>query len=287
MLWDAVKGQGMTQTREFTGATFAPDDMFIADFPRAKDEPHQLMHIDPSQHAAPTSTTIASPSSSQIGPYLVVRSPAKPEGDMREGQTVEVRDVATGGSLWKKTFAVEPPTQWLSARGAEAMVLAWPMTSKTARDEVKKDAVLAKKPAALRPLDSDYFVRVIDMHTGSPRGQMIFETGSGSFNLSSAVVVGDILTLGDSENRVRLYSLKTGDSFGRVFGSRAIVSPTGQVFAVENGPGHLTLYDVATLKKREAYVFSHGVTLSRFSPDGARLFVLTSDQATYVIDVPR
>jgi WD40 repeat protein len=116
---------------------------------------------------------------------------------------------------------------------------------------------------------------------------MIFETGGGSFNLSSAVVVGDILTLGDSENRVRLYSLKTGDSFGRVFGSRATVSPTGQVFAVENGSGHLTLYDVATLKKREAYLFSHNVTLARFSLDGARLFVLTSDQATYVIDVPK
>lgn len=206
---------------------------------------------------------------------------------MREGQTIEVRDVATAGSLWKKTFAVEPPAQWLSARGPEAMVLAWTMTSKTARDEVRKDAALAKKPAALKPLDNDYFLRVVDMRSGTVRGQMIFETGSGSFDLSSAVVVGDILTLGDSENRVRLYSLKTGDTFGRVFGSRAVVSPTGQLFAVENGPGHLTLYDVTSLKKREAYVFSHSVTLSRFSPDGARLFVLTSDQATYVINVPK
>jgi WD40 repeat protein len=136
-------------------------------------------------------------------------------------------------------------------------------------------------------LDSDYFLRVIDMRSGGARGQMIFETGGGSFDLSSAVVVGDILTLGDSENRVRLYSLKTGDTLGRVFGSRAIVSPAGQLFAVENGPGHLTLYDVSTLKKRETYLFSHSVTLSRFSPDGARLFVLTSDQATYVIDVPK
>jgi WD40 repeat protein len=287
MLWDAVKGQSMTQTREFAGATFAQDDLFIADFPRAKDEPHLLMRIDPGQRAAPSSTPIASTSSNQIGPYLVVRSPAKPEGDMREGQTIEVRDVATGGSLWKKTFAMEPPAQWLSSRAPEAMVLAWSMTSKTARDEVRKDAALARKPAALKPLDSDYFLRVIDMRSGSIRGQMVFETGSGSFDLSSALVVGDILTLGDSENRVRLYSLKTGDSFGRVFGSRAIVSPTGQLFAVENGPGHLTLYDVATLKKRESYVFSHSVTLSRFSPDGARLFVLTSDQATYVIDVPK
>jgi len=287
MLWDAVKGQSMTQTREFSGATFAQDDIFIADFPRAKDEPHQLMRIDPSQRAAPSSVPITSASSSQIGPYLVVRSPAKPEGDMREGQTIEVRDVATAGSLWKKTFAVEPPAQWLSARGPEAMVLAWTMTSKTARDEVRKDAALAKKPAALKPLDNDYFLRVVDMRSGTVRGQMIFETGSGSFDLSSAVVVGDILTLGDSENRVRLYSLKTGDTFGRVFGSRAVVSPTGQLFAVENGPGHLTLYDVTSLKKREAYVFSHSVTLSRFSPDGARLFVLTSDQATYVINVPK
>jgi hypothetical protein len=111
-------------------------------------------------------------------------------------------------------------------------------------------------------LDSDYFVRIIDMRSGSLRGQMIFETGNGSFNLASAVVVGDILTLGDNENRVRLYSLKTGDTYGRVFGSRAVVSPTGRLLAVENGPGHLTLYDITTLKKRETYLFSHNVTLS-------------------------
>jgi WD40 repeat protein len=285
MLWDAAKGQSVTQTREFSGATFSADDILIANFPKAKEDPHALMRIDPAGHVAPTTTEIRELSSSQIGPYLLVRTPSVKGGNLRDGQILEVRDVSTGASLWQKTFATEPPDQWVSSRAPEAMVLSWRMTSKTARDEVKKDPVLSKKPAASRPVDTDYFVRVIDMRSGDVRGQMVFETGGGSFELSNAVVVGDVLTLGDNENRVRLYSVKTGETYGRVFGSRTLVSPGGDMFLVENSPGHLALYDLASFKKRQSYVFSHGVTLTKFSPDGTRLFVLTSDQAAYVIGV--
>ena len=54
---------------------------------------------------------------------------------------------------------------------------------------------------------------------------------------------------------------------------------------VENERGKLAVYDLASLEKRDEFTFTHPVSLTSFSQDGKRLFVLTANQAVYVLDV--
>jgi hypothetical protein len=83
---------------------------------------------------------------------------------------------------------------------------------------------------------------------------------------------------------VLVYSLKTGEIKGRVFGGYATISPVGDLLCVENESGKLTIYDLKTMEKREQIIFSSPVALVRFTEDGRRLFVLTSNQTAYLLD---
>ena len=112
----------------------------------------------------------------------------------------------------------------------------------------------------------------------------LIETGKGSFRLSNVFATGDWVIVADTQNRVLVYSLKTGELKGRVFGGYATVSPAGNLLCVENESGKLAVYDLRTMEKRDQFVFSSPVSLVRFSRDGRQLFVLTSNQTAYMLD---
>jgi WD40 repeat protein len=88
----------------------------------------------------------------------------------------------------------------------------------------------------------------------------------------------------DSENRM-LYSLKTGEQKGGVFGDYATVSPNGKLLCVTNESGKLDLYTVADMQRIEQFVFTGSVTLVEFNEDGKKLIVLTSNQTAHVFDI--
>ena len=64
------------------------------------------------------------------------------------------------------------------------------------------------------------------------------------------------------------------------------MSRASHLLSVENERGQLTIYDLGSMAKRSQYTFSTPVSMARFSPDGKRLFVLTSNQTAYVLKMP-
>jgi hypothetical protein len=66
---------------------------------------------------------------------------------------------------------------------------------------------------------------------------------------------------------------------------RATFSRASNLLCVENERGQLTIYDLVSMEKRDEFVFSSPVLLTRFSNDGKSLFVLTASQTAYVLDV--
>jgi len=284
-VWDLETGDNVTQTRPFDGAAFTPEGLLFADFSRQNDEPRKVMRVDPSQKLPLSGVEVKDDHAVQIGPYLVIRRPARKGTSLGDGMEIEVRDVVRNVTLWTRAFDVDPPLVWTNPRSPESIALTWPMTSNPARAAVRSDPALARQPAAMRPIDADLLVEAVDLRTGSTRRNLIFETGNGSFAVASIQIDGGIVAVADSQNRVHILSLDTGELRGRVFGNHAVLSPAAGAFVVENGPGTLTVYDAVTLRRKDAYSFSHNVSVTSFSPDGRRLFVLTADQTAYVLDL--
>jgi hypothetical protein len=138
---------------------------------------------------------------------------------------------------------------------------------------------------AAQPWNPTLPAEVIDASSGTSVGRVIVNTGKGSFSLTDAVTAGDWLLLSDSKNRTLVYSLATGEGKGKVFGRKPAVSAVSGLLCTGNERGQLTVYDLATLSKREEFVFSSPVAYTSFGADGTRLFVLTENQNAYVLDL--
>ncbi len=282
--WDITTGRQHAFMRGFRGSHVTSDGQLFADLPKAEADPRRLGHIDLVRRAGVSARDIKDEAAAQNGPYLVVREPAKKGESLRESLKLDVRDVQSSASLWTRTFATEPPDLWLDPV-ADSAIFAWPVTARFARDEIRKSPALRQQAGTMKEKEGDYFLQVVDARTGAVRGAMLVETGKGSFDLDDVFAVGDAVIITDTENRVLVYSLSTGEPRGRVFGGKATATAASNLIAVENEGGRLALYDLVTLEKRDQFTFAHPVSLAQFSADGRRLFALTANQAAYVLDV--
>ena len=285
-VWALGSGERIFYMRGFRGALFDKDFSFFADFPKAAAEPRRMVKFDPATKSATGLGEIKDQSAAQHGPYLLVRSPLEQGGNILERMKIELRDSRTGTQLWSRNFSKEPPEVFVDPEQRN-VVFVWPASAATARDEARKTPALAKQLSSLKEKEGDYLIQVLDAATGQPRGGLFVETGKGSFRLRDVTVAKDAVVAVDNSNRVLVYSLSTGTQIGRAFGNDTAVGAETGLLSVENASGQLTLYDLATMMKKDEFTFSSYVAYSVFSPDGKKLFVLTGNQTAYVLDVSK
>ncbi|HZB46746.1 MAG TPA: hypothetical protein VE360_15930, partial [Pyrinomonadaceae bacterium] len=284
-VWDLSKGERVFHVRGFRGAHFGEDGTLYADFPTLGDTKRNVAHLklstrDALEGAKVEDTWLVE----QHGPYVVVRKPLKKGGDPSENIALEVLDARTATRLWSRDFPKEAPRVWVDAVG-DLVVLAWAVKSNAAKAEIKGDQKLAQRLSAMKEKEGDYLLQTLDARTGRQTGALLVETGKGSFRVAGVASAGDLLLISDTENRVLVYSLADGEQKGRFFGGSPAASKAAGLLSVENERGQLAVYDLATMAKRDQFTFTSPVSLTRFSPDGKRLFVLTANQTAYVLDM--
>ncbi len=289
-VWNLSKGEAVLFLRGFGGGYVGDDGLFYGDFPKYETAERNVAKFNLASGEVTPGPKIESDTARQMGPYLLVTKSAK--GNVKEGErpklgknvTVQMADARTMTPLWEKTFPKEAPRIW-AAPGQGTAALVWNVTDEAARAEIKADPKLSQKLAVMKEKEGDYFIQLVDVRNGNPLGRLLVETGKGSFRLSNVFAAGDWVIIADTQNRVLVYSLKTGELKGRVFGGYATVSAASGLLCVENESGRLTVYSLETMEKRDEFTFPTRVSLIRFSPDGKRLFVLASNQVAYTLDV--
>ncbi len=283
-VWNLTKGERLFHVRGFRGAHFAEDGALYADFPKFEESERTIARLDVTNRQTAAGPDMNEDSARQHGQFVVVTKPAKKEGVYWQDVIIEVHNARDLSLIWSRPFPKEAPAVWIDPEN-ESMALAWSVSSNAAKSEIKADPQMAQKLAALKEKEGDYFLQVLDARTGKLRGRLLIETGKGSFEISRAHAAGDWVVITDSENRVLIYSLSTGEQKGRMFGARATISTATNLLCVENERGQLTVYDLKTMEKRDEFLFSSPVEFARLSADGKSLFVLTANQTAYVLDV--
>lgn len=289
-VWNLDKGDARLYLRGFRGAFLSDDGLFFADFPKYETAERNVARFNLTSGEIVPGPTIEAASARQVGAYLVVFKSARPDAKEdvppREWRNLklEVSDARTMASLWSLIYPKEAPTLWASPQYGTA-VLAWGSGSETATAEIKSDAQLTRLSTDLKEKDGNYLVEVVDLKSGSSLGKLLIDTGKGSFRLANAFAAGDWVVVTDTQNRVLVYSLRTGTQLGRVFGGYGTLSLQAGLLCVENEIGKIALYSLKTFTKRDEMVFSSPIAMLRFSPDGQRLFVLTANQTVYLLDV--
>jgi WD40 repeat protein len=283
-VWNLSKGERIFHVRGFRGGHFAEDGSLYADFPRLDDVERMVAKLDLASRKIFVGNELKETNISQHGGYMVVIKPAKEDGFFSSDVILEVRDSRSFRSLWSKPFLKEAPAVWMN--GPEGtMVLSWVVSSNAAKNEIKSDPALAGRLAVMKEKEGDYLLHVLDAKTGNMLGRLLIETGKGSFRIADVMAAGDWVVISDTQNRVLIYSLSTGEQKGRVFGVRPSISAASNLLCVENERGQLSIHDLKSMEKRDQFVFQNPISLAQFSRDGKSLFVLTADQTAYVLDV--
>jgi WD40 repeat protein len=283
-VWNLTSGERVFHTRGFRGAAFAEQGMLYVDFPKFEETPRSLAQMDLRKREIVGAAEVKDRNLAQHGHFLLVQKPAEKDGPLSEDVIYEVRDVRTQQTLWSRHFPKSAPAYYINPHEG-VIAFTWRVSSSGAKNEIKSDPELKARFDALKEKEGDRLILVADASSGRTLGKLLVETGKGSFGIEHISAAGDWVGLSDTQNRLLLYSLVSGEMRGRVFGGRfAIAKATGTV-CVEANRGRLALYDIATLNKLDEYTFSSPVSLVRFSDDGKRLFVLTANQVAYTIDV--
>ena len=151
--------------------------------------------------------------------------------EYRRNVVIEMFDARTMKSLWSQAFAKEAPRVWI-APGNQTMALLWSVTTDAAKSEISGNPQLTQMLAKMKEKEGDYFLKIIDAQSGNEIGKLLIETGKGSFRVSNIFAAGDSVIVTDTRNRVLVYSLKTGEQKGRVFGAYATVSTASKLLCV-------------------------------------------------------
>ena len=300
-VWNLAKGEAVLSLRNFQGGYVSDDGYFFGEFPKTEDVERNVARFNLSNGEAVAGPKIEGESSHQYGQYLFTiksakeaEKPADPNAkpaklnpaDYRRNVVIEMFDARTMKSLWSKSFPKEAPRAWI-APGNQTMALLWSVTTDAAKSEISGDPRLTQMLAKMKEKEGDYFLKIVDAQSGNEIGKLLIETGKGSFRVSNIFAVGDSVIVKDTRNRVLIYSIKSGEQKGRVFGAYATVSQSTKLLCVENESGKLAVYDLETMDKRDEFIFTRPISMLRFSQDGRRLFVLTVSQTVYILDVSK
>jgi hypothetical protein len=284
-IWDLANMRRLYYTHGFRGAFFDGTTGFYADFPKYAQSGRTIARVDlPGKTLAAGVPLDDDSPVRQYGPYLVSRKPNRKDKNVLQDVTLEVQDVRDGKSLWTTSFPKAAPLSITAIPDENRTILLWDAQLGPAREEIKKHDALEKQFSAMRDHTGVFLTVVLETGTGHFLGGALVNTGQYSFHLENAYAAGDWLLIADNENRTLIYSISNGELKGFVFGQRSILSSAAGYIATENGAGQLQIYGLPGLEKGSRLSFSSPIAMDRFSADGKRLFVLTSDQHFYLFD---
>lgn len=309
-VWDLETGGRKVFVRGFNSAIITPNGTTVSDFPKFFDTPQSLVYMNPADGAITPIGEIAGKGSRQYGRFILTRTSLKETNktekekkaetdraaldadessqiSLRREVRFELNDIVQNKMIWSRDFPKEVPRYSFDEYSGR-LIFYWELGSDVGKAKLKESSELrAKADALLGDKTDDYLVEVIDAFAQKTVGWLLLETGKGSFYVGAGLSEGDWLMLYDTEDRVLVYSLKTGELRHRFFGSRAALNPSGNQIAVENIPGNIAVYNLETGERAGNFIINGRTVFVRFNLQGDKLFVFSDTQSAYAFDLAK
>ncbi len=307
-IWNLSSGQRFYNLKAFKGAYFTPDGAYV-DFPKQDNMERSIAKLNLQQPGMSMAAKLGPGKFHDRGAYLLTWKAKSSDENKEEEKTIdrfnryryegssfrwndiikwpeqhqalEIRDTRTGNSLWSRQFDMDQPHMFTNP-DAGVIAFVWSVGQPKVKAEFDKIPGLAEKKGSAK--DTDYLIEIVDFQTGAPIGGLVFETNERTFVPESVLPTRNWVAVSDSFGRTIAYNLKTGACTGKVFGTPAEMAADSKELIIRHNSRRFTLYDTDTMSERAEYVFSAPVTNLQLSRNGSRVFALTSDQTTYMID---
>jgi len=303
-IWSLADGSRVFHTTNFDGAYFDAGGQVVMKFPAKEKDPPRVLQFNPSTKAVRKLYDIGSPgaedqpesewkSSKELRQSGDVLFDLKPVNDKTfltaytlTDFTLTVKDLFTGNLLWERRFAPDADTRRLHWSLTSGPVMTLVLSDyANVRDAVRDDPSLKARFDSMEAKKTASLIQAIDRVTGKPLSGVLVDTGKLSFRVESAGIAGDTVVAGVSGNRTFIYSLRSGEQTGKVFGHPIAISAAAGRLLVGNQEGEADLYDLKTMKSLRHFVLPARIATARFIADGSSLLILTASQIIYKVKI--
>ena len=277
-VWDLKSGTRLFYLRGFTGATFHPDGNLYLDFPKFDKVERAVLRASLDKN---TMTKV----DYTLSDEMLMRGGRMMEWkDQGKGRfLLTVRDPATGKEQWNRTFEKEKPSSTRNYADNN-LLFVWKTSSSSGKAELKNKPELASQFAALKDKDAGLLIEVVSIDKGEILKSVVLARPTAYDGVDGLDQVQDTILLSTSDNRVLLFSAKTGVMTHQVFGYVVGVDRQTGLICVKNRRDEALVYD---LSGNEISHFQAGTTVrfAKFKNEGKKLLLLGSDQKIREVDL--
>ncbi len=270
-VWDLTNGERLYHLRGFTGVTFHADGNLYIDFPKYDKMERTVVRASLSKNAM-TKVDYS------VSDAMFMRANRLLEWkDLGKGKSLlTVRDLATGKEQWSRTFDKEKPASTKNYAD-DNLLFVWGTSSAGGKMELKGKPELTDQVAALKDKDAGLLIEVVSIDKGETLKSVVLARPPAFGGVYGLDQVQDTILVDTSDNRVLLFSAKTGAMTHQVFGYVVGVDRQAGLFCVKNRRDEALVYD---LNGNEVSRFQSDTTIrfAKFKDDGKKLLLLGADQ---------
>lgn len=202
--------------------------------------------------------------------------------------TLQVKKMGAQTPLWTREYPNETPVCWPA--DGDRLVLAWDLSTDTAREELKKYPKAQQEAKALTSHKRGLLIETVTPETGAPLEQVALpevDLSRGWNDERFAQVSGEYALVHGEHSNTVIYRIDTGDKVGEFFGTPLATDSGTGLIAAENREDEILLVNERTGKEIERFTLGAPARLARIvNGKEKKLLVLTADQVVHELPLP-
>ena len=287
-VWDLGSGKQVRLMRPMRSLWVDGEDHLFGQLPKYRDMDATEMEITlPS--IATNDLGKYDDRESQYGDFTYMLKPIGGATGTDHHATLQVKKMGAQSPAWTREYPNETPVCWPA--DGDRLVLAWDLSTETAKDELKKYPKAQQEAKALTSHKKGLLIETATPETGALLEQVALpevDLSRGWNDERFAQVSGEYALVHGEHSNTVIYRLDTGEKVGEFFGTPLATDSTVGLIAAVNREDEILLVDERTGKEIERFTLGSPARLARIVADKEKkLLVLTADQVVHQLPLPQ
>ncbi|MBB5315547.1 M48 family metalloprotease [Tunturiibacter empetritectus] len=271
-VWDLATGKQIFLMRGFRSSWWTPDGKLLAEFTATdKEHPAVIGELTPEPRLA---KNMAYKLPDQA--HLENNDLLEWKSQNKKAWTLTAYSPADLAVKWTRQFPEGRPG-YTTNYGDTDLIFSDLLLSSAAKEKLRSNAILKEQTDAIKQKPAGRLIEIVNAEDGTVRAQVVVQVPLTYEGVDGFSRLGDLLYLSTGDNRIIVYSLKTGVQLRQLYGSVVAADIASQTICTHNRRNETTVSD-KTGAELVHLTLDSPLRFAEFRNHGTQLLVLTADQ---------